>query len=52
MALIFPLLVIYGYILSLQSLYKLVEVVDYTLCSFVPAQLGGKTMFNMSLKSN
>lgn len=52
MALIFSLLVIYRYILSLQTFYKLVEVVAYVLCSFAPAQLGGKTMFNMSLKSN
>ena len=57
MALIFSLLGIYRDIFSLQTFYKLVEVVVYVLCSFVhtivlSTKLGGKTMFKMSLKTN
>lgn len=56
MALIFSLLGIYRDIFSLQTFYKLVEVIVYVLCSFVhtivlSTKLGGKTMFKMSLKT-
>ena len=57
MALIFSLLVICRYVLLLQTIYKLFEVVVYGLCSFVhtivpSTKLGGKKILNMSLKKN